>query len=96
MSTEKMREEFEAWYLVARSGPDLDPAHDLNLDGDGVYYYQETFLMWKAWQASRAAIEVELPALENSSSYHDGADQRDAKVMECRKSIESLGLRVKP
>lgn len=50
----------------------------------------------KGWQASREAIVVELPKLENSSSYYDGADQRDAKVLECRKAIEAQGLKVVP
>jgi hypothetical protein len=96
MSTEEIREEFEAWYLVARSGPDLDPAHDLKLDGDGVYYYQETFLMWKAWQASRAAIEVEFPPVweqgANSAIGQACAQIRTADIQ----AIESLGLKVKP
>lgn len=56
----------------------------------------ETNFTWRAWQASRESLVIELPALENSSSYHDGADQRDAKIIECRRAIEAAGLKVKP
>lgn len=85
-----MRESFEAWHQIEY------PGATLSRRANGEYFNLYVDMCWTGWKSSRAAIEVELPALENSSSYHDGADQRDEKVMECRKSIESLGLRVKP
>ena len=51
MSNEKMREEFEVWavkYNLARADW-------------GNYQDRHVNNMWKAWQASRAALCVELP-----------------------------------
>jgi len=64
---DKMREEFEAW------------CHNNPLKVDkrisGEYKYISTDLAWQAWQASRAALVVELP--ENgepifSNDFSDG------------------------
>lgn len=49
--SDKMREEFEAWYkgigsLVCR-------------EADGNYSFQHTRYAWQAWQASRAAMVQE-------------------------------------
>lgn len=57
MSTEKMRESFEAWAITSAwlglVGDDLEFI-------DGGYVYPEVQSAWLSWQASRAAIEVEL------------------------------------
>ncbi|HGM5802218.1 TPA: hypothetical protein ACKP5W_004919 [Pseudomonas aeruginosa] len=54
-----MREEFEAWVTAAMGGyADLRKSNDPNFaydDADVDFAYQ-------AWQASRAALRVELPA----------------------------------
>lgn len=89
MSTEKitMQQQFEEW---ARS-------QCMQLKKDGVvttYAYERTDLAWNAWQASRAAIEVEFPPEWGAVSEKDeGANEmRD----HCVSAIESLGLKVKP
>lgn len=51
---DKMREEFEAWFS-AENGALPQKA------SDGGYYYTPANDMWIAWQASRAALHVELP-----------------------------------
>lgn len=102
MSNEKMMEEFEAWAVEKR----------LPLHKDGVvvtYAARATDDAWQAWQASRAAIEVEIPPVrpEPSSSGDDlKADGEAASwniwvgeklaKAECREAIQALGLKVKP
>ena len=55
MSMDKMREEFEAW--CASIGFTLKPNAFDNGDYAMGYGWEE----WNAWQASRAALRVELP-----------------------------------
>lgn len=87
MSIEKMREDFEAW-TAYRCMP-------LLRQGAG-YASERTGMAWSAWQASRAAIEVELPKV---SHYFDQSEYPHTCAMldrDLRASIESLGLKVKP
>lgn len=55
---EKMREEFEAWFEA-----DSMPLGSIWLkkDDDDDYARMPTYYAWRAWQASRAALCVELP-----------------------------------
>ncbi|UVX31692.1 hypothetical protein PRB79_gp28 [Klebsiella phage VLCpiS13d] len=48
--------------------------------------------MWLAWQASRAAIEVELPSKRLDISY-DGSQHYDCD--EVHESLKQAGLKVK-
>jgi hypothetical protein len=86
MSNEKMREEFLAAF-VAQFGFGRMAASS-NADAAGMLACAE----W-AWFASRAAIEVELPA-----AYPDSSDPlyEVAYAQKCRETLESLGLRIKP
>jgi hypothetical protein len=97
MSTEKMREEFEAWYLGKFCGGKERLFRCVN--ADQVYYFAEVQSKWDAWQASRAAIEVELPGFmepkgmePSSQDWQNGGDEMRAR---CWNAIESLGLKVK-
>ena len=55
--SEKMREEFELW---------LSDSGQLSMrEDDGEYSFQHTRFAWESWKASRAALVVELPSLEN-------------------------------
>lgn len=94
MSTEKMRKDFEAW--ARKMSMDLEYR---NIPGVGQFYEcPRTLLALEAWQASRAAIEVELPEervargygeqVADSLGFNDG-------VSYCREAIESLGLKVR-
>lgn len=110
MSTEKMREEFEVAFIemmVKRHGEGYRSSAAYMLsekDDAGEYRSGITFFALWAWQASRAAIEVELPSLSgmDSSFVADGIQKTrehnryNAAVKDCRKAIESLGLKVKP
>ena len=88
--SEKMREDFEEWFYE----------YSLPCEGDwfkrdscGDYDSPSTYYAWMGWQASRAALVVELPSLENglihpfdgSSMIVDAvANQLDAAGMTCK------------
>ena len=74
------REQFEWW--AKENGMSL-------VYGDCDYVYSPTAWAWKAWQASRAAIEIELPE-EESFGCTTGYYAED--VIE---AIEQAGLEVK-
>lgn len=67
---DKCREEFERW--INENAIYRDPVWIESIQN---YNYTSTQLMWKAWQASRAAIKVELPCwvLKDGKAvlYHD-------------------------
>ena len=56
--TDKMREEFEAWYVNDGYGDRIPTRH---LEG---YAAPNVNDMWLSWQASRASLCVELPDCE--------------------------------
>lgn len=98
--TDKMRAEFEAWRLRNFCGG----AERLKKCSNApeIYYYTAEQEAWKVWQASRAALVVELP--EKISQYNtddDGfvnpaAAEHDEAIDDCRAAIEAAGVRVKP
>ncbi|AXS87430.1 hypothetical protein D0Y56_10845 [Pseudomonas aeruginosa] len=82
-----MREEFEAW-LLREHGLESEWQEERNCFKD-----YPAHLAFKAWQASRAALRVELP----KSDYADQLDG-DAYVMESRavaKALQQAGIEVK-
>ncbi len=71
MSIEKMRSEFEGWVIkYAADNRYTWPEIILNRDGDE---YATTWVdsAWIGWQASRAAIEVDLS--DSPGRYYNGA-----------------------
>lgn len=96
------RERFEAAYSNLMGTP--TSVLETLRDGDG---YRETdghrvHISWLMWQASRAAIEVELPMRQAcyASGYGDGylVDCSDGDALyfdEAVEAIESQGLKVK-
>ncbi len=89
MSIEKMREEFEAAYvkeMVRRHGEGFrsSAVHSIKMDSPMV-----EIALW-AWQASRAAIEVELP----EHFEYDNPGEVFPAIKDCRKAIEDAGLKV--
>lgn len=55
-----MREDFETWRCEADDGPQTDPIWMI-YDAAGNYGAAEIQRDWVTWQASRAALVVELP-----------------------------------
>lgn len=59
---DKMREEFEAWALEVHG-------YSGGVTHCGSYYTSKIDALWEAWQASRAALCVELPD-ESATFWH--------------------------
>ncbi|MCF7536176.1 hypothetical protein [Pseudomonas petrae] len=96
MTIEKMREEFEAWECEADTGPLTDPMWLMRdpdqPDSYGIVQVQRN---WDAWQASRAALVIELPKPESDEGESwDGCWKYGIK--QCREAIEAAGLKVNP
>lgn len=89
--SEKMREEFDLWF--ASNAPQCAA---LALRGDKVRIAMRE-MAWFSWQASRQAIEIELPKIvdkEWANTHAERSAMREA-IEWCKKRIESAGLRVK-
>lgn len=84
---DKIQEEFECWL---KSGGNLTIK-----EGDGEYSFQHTRFAFEAWKASRAALCVKLPSLENGSlrGYGGDCDEARAVVDSVAESLEKAGVR---
>lgn len=101
MDTNKMRdisrEQFETWHRSVVGG---EPPHEKYNSGD--YRNQHVQRYWLGWQASRQAVEIELPPLDTPVSVRGidvlslPSEGRNSAICECRSAIEAQGLRVKP
>lgn len=85
------KEQFEGWATNA--------GFIVTTKSDG-YLYPATNSAWQAWQASRAAIEVELPPTTEVHPFGPSAAKMFCElhkntVTECAKSILAAGLKVK-
>ena len=69
--SEKIRDGFESWCLA--NGYTLRPAEtNCGIIIEGDYGHPTVQIAWQAWQASRAALVVELPgAIWGSLAYHE-------------------------
>lgn len=84
------REQFEAWL---RAQP-----HVLNVgvEQDGTYTLHEDRVAWMAWQASREAVEVQLPDhrdYEETLSDHELGF--NIALKQCAEAIRAAGIKVK-
>jgi hypothetical protein len=74
MSNEKMREEFESWYRKNHAWPpESDPLEKVG----GEYVFGPIRYRWQTWQASRAAIEVELPKIVGFEGAYDSIQNHE-------------------
>ncbi|HGM4965225.1 TPA: hypothetical protein ACKP0L_003549 [Pseudomonas putida] len=94
MDTNKMREQFESWILENWPGQYLDRFET------GEYHGFTLEHCWKAWQASREAVVVELPELRSVPDRDcwartNGLGFNNA-LKEARQVIEAKGLKVAP
>lgn len=91
MSNEKIREEFEAWFIRT---PGIG-GYDIAKYWDGTGYQDRGGTFWNCWQASRAAIEVELP-MRKRILEKDWLDWDCFSADKIVSAIEAAGLKVKP
>lgn len=88
--SEKMRDEFEIFVLHNHS-------YGAGCRGDGSYYSTKINDMWQAWQASRAALVVELPSFENGSirGYSGDCEEANMIVDAVAESLDDAGVSYK-
>lgn len=84
MSTEQMREEFEAWLISTGESADSQ---------NGIYLSPIANIGWGAWQASRASLSVELPEPFQLANSHSGIAYYYASEVD--KAIRAAGITVK-
>jgi len=105
--SDKMREEFATWYLaeVTQSyGEGVRAQAQKNLDWtreDGSFADPMLRLACLAWQASRAAVVVELPKEVDQFADDDPGRRAfslhtNTAIRSCRAAIEAAGLKVAP
>lgn len=90
---DKMQDEFEA-AIAIESGEPIT-AIFLSRRGD-TYATSALRFAWWAWQASRAAIEVELPARKKPTSWESYENHHNNMLGVFEKALEAAGLKVKP
>lgn len=100
MSDSKMREEFEAWAQKNYVVPGCDSAVERTLIGDG-YRFSSVNAAWHGWQASRAALVIELPNQydEKYREYFEGVEggcfDQSKYMGDVKAAIEAAGVRVR-
>ncbi|EPF1449680.1 hypothetical protein ACSQPG_005612 [Pseudomonas aeruginosa] len=90
-----MREEFEAW--ASSHFVDVGSGNPLKKGPNGNYGFYVVATAWKAWQASRAALRVELPAKRSYSMYatkHECHAFNDA-IEKANEALQQAGIEVK-
>lgn len=89
---DESRKQFEAEVLRrAETSGYAHMASVLNKTSDGGYATTWVDMMWEGWQASRAAIEIELPDVEDPANFFCGVYSSYA----VRLAIESTGIKLK-
>lgn len=91
---DKKREQFEAWYL--RRWGHTEDNHDTLFEigpDDDCYYRLGVRMAYDAWQASRAAVEIEL---DEKVMVEDEFDKgHNCAIDYCAEAIRAAGLKVK-
>jgi hypothetical protein len=91
MINDKMRDEFEAWALEGWA------EESLSRFSNGDYCGHTLNFCWLAWQASRAAVVVQLPELHTIAPDDDRKWHgcRNSTIRTCARAVEAAGLKVK-
>ncbi|HEJ5276107.1 TPA: hypothetical protein ACR6K7_003012 [Pseudomonas aeruginosa] len=95
-----MREEFEAW--ASSHFVDVGSGNPLKKGPNGHYGFYVVATAWKAWQASRAALKVELPEravlpeyTEHRLLYCERTGFNDC-LERVKEALQQAGIEVKP
>ena len=83
--SESMREEFEDFASDQYEWPQA-----IEKNADGEYKFMTTYQAWITWQASRAALCVELPEPHSTNGGDCVIDYDD-----CRDAIHAAGVKTK-
>lgn len=98
IEVDKSREQFEQ-FIQRKFGDLIDQRVTKN--GDGEYFSWDMQVAWLSWQASRAAIEVELPELKMLKDYLSEVTTREREDilvgvrLEFLRKISAEGIKVK-
>lgn len=98
MDTNKMREQFEQRYPVPEGAcwnAEQGRYVLFHLKLCTVAKYERFVENWVCWQASRAAVAVELPPKWNDAT-HSNKQAWDCGIEDARMAIEAQGLKVAP
>lgn len=90
MNDGRVRIDFEAWWVENNGGYQPRTGWKNLHDGNG-YNDEYIDLQWEAWQASRAALVVELPTYRNTGDFKGWNEYRE-KAMQ---SVHAAGITVK-
>jgi hypothetical protein len=93
MNTDKMREEFEAWVVSNWPNQSLDRFNPLHGVTEGEYTGFTVQHCWDAWQASRAALAVNLPKPLPSGDYRMTVPFY--KAADVHEALSAAGIEVK-
>jgi hypothetical protein len=98
MSNDKMREAFEAWECDADQGPQTDPVWLMYDAKTNTYPLDKIQDRWEVWQASRAALVIELPKIINKDWACDSSECEFMRggINLTKLSILAAGVKVKP
>ncbi|OPE30847.1 hypothetical protein APB29_29755 [Pseudomonas aeruginosa] len=83
-----MREEFEAW--ASSHFVDVGSGNPLKKGPNGHYGFYVVATAWKAWQASRAALRVELP---EPYAFHQ--EVQTVFLDRVKEALQQAGIEVK-
>ena len=81
--SEKMREEFESWAISCHMCTYLDGVE---------YRHQSTEWAWMAWQASRAALVVELPELKSFNASDEPDFAYEVAIDDIKCALDDAGV----
>ncbi|EQA1694543.1 hypothetical protein O1E46_RS20795 [Enterobacter hormaechei] len=94
---DESRNQFEEWYASSWRLRDDELRRELAVEDNGDYIYSCAYNSWRAWTASRAAIEIELP---EATAYWNGT--KGDEVLNHRQlmadtadAIRAAGIKVK-
>jgi len=84
--SEKMREAFELWAISCHMCTYLDGVE---------YRHQSTEWAWMAWQASRAALVVELPELKSFNASDEPDFAYEVAIDDIKCALDDAGVSYK-
>jgi hypothetical protein len=97
--SEQMREEFEAWVAKHHDGVKYARGLEMVLSGER-YASMEVEWAYRGWQASRAALVIELPPImhmpdEEGNGLSYARSTANAMRYACRDAIHAGGVKTK-
>ena len=92
--SEKMRDGFESWCLA--NGYTLRPAEtNCGIIIEGDYGHPTVQIAWQAWQASRAALVVELPELKSFNASDEPDFAYEVAIDDIKCALDDAGAAYK-